>query len=78
MRSNLPYKVTKAAGGSGWSDIDLCAITLSGDHALAVEVKGWHTEAITLSHSREWPSMFYFTRPEATAGDPCGDRGPCL
>ena len=66
VRSNIPYKVTKAAGGAGWSDIDLCAYHPVRDHALAVEVKGWHTEAITPSYSRDWPSMFYFTRPEAT------------
>ena len=43
-------------------------------------MKGWHTEAITPSYSRDWPSMFYFTRPEATVairaalGDRAFDR----
>jgi hypothetical protein len=76
VRSNIPYKFIKATGGAGWSDIDLCAFHPVRGDALAVEVKGWHTEAITPSHSRDWPSMFYFTRPEATQAirEAIGDR----
>jgi hypothetical protein len=46
VRSNIPYKFAKGTAGAGWSDIDLCAFHPGTDHALAVEVKGWHTEAI--------------------------------
>ncbi len=66
VRSNIPYKLVAPSGGAGWSDIDLCALPpITGD-AVAAEVKGWHTEAITPSHLHEWPSLFHFTRDEAT------------
>ena len=67
VRSNVPYKFSPESGGAGWSDVDLCILhPLSGD-AAAVEVKGWHTEAIGPGHLRAWPNLFHFTRPEATA-----------
>ncbi len=66
VRSNLPYKFSKPTGGTGWSDLDLCAVHPRTGDAAAVEVKGWHTEAITPAHLHEWPSLFYFTREEAT------------
>ena len=66
VRTNLPYQF-RTDKGSGWSDIDLCVIHPRTGDAAAVEVKGWHTERITPSYLRDWPRLFYFTRPEATA-----------
>lgn len=65
VRSRVRYKYVKSSGGAGWSDVDLCGIT-PGGQAIAVEVKGWHTEKITRSHIDAWPNLFHFAeRPEA-------------
>jgi hypothetical protein len=65
VRSRVRYKYTTPDGGSGWSDIDLCGITPDG-RAIAVEVKGWHTEKFTGSYRENWPTLFHFAeRPEA-------------
>lgn len=66
VRTNIPYRFVTEKG-AGWSDIDLCVLNPCSGDAAAVEVKGWHTEAITPGYLRAWPSLFYFTRPEATA-----------
>jgi len=66
VRTNVPYRL-RTETGAGWSDVDICAINPHTNEALAVEVKGWHTERITPGHLRNWPSLFYFTRDEATA-----------
>ena len=64
VRTNVKYEY-RTAKGMGWSDVDLCILhPLTGD-AAAVEVKGWHMEAITPAYFRGWPSMLYFTRDEA-------------
>ncbi len=47
VRSNIPYKFVKHGGGAGWSDVDPCALHPTTGRALAMKVKGWHTEAIT-------------------------------
>jgi hypothetical protein len=66
VRSRVQYKYTTPGGGAGWSDVDLCGITSDGQ-AIAVEVKGWHTEKITASYIKDWPTMFHFSvRLEAT------------
>ena len=66
VRSRIRYKYTIPGRGAGWSDIDLCGITSDG-RAIAVEVKGWHTEKVTASYIKDWPALFYFAvRPEAT------------
>lgn len=61
VRSNVPYKPTS---NSTDSDVDLVMIHPDGRTA-AVEVKGWHTEAITMSTVREQPSLFGFVTKEA-------------
>jgi hypothetical protein len=66
VRTNIPYRF-RTDKGAGWSDIDLCVLHPRSGDAAAVEVKGWHTEAITPSSLRDWPRLFYFVRPEATA-----------
>jgi hypothetical protein len=64
VRTNVKYEY-RTAKGMDWSDVDLCILhPLTGD-AAAVEVKGWHMEAITPSYFRDWPSILYFTRDEA-------------
>jgi hypothetical protein len=65
VRTNILYQY-RADKGMGWSDIDLCVLHPRNGDAAAIEVKGWHTERITPSYLREWPRLFYFTRPEAT------------
>src|SRR5436305_35742 len=59
VRSRVRYKYTTPHGGSGWSDIDLCGIT-TDRRAIAVEVKGWHTEKFTGSYRKNWPALFHF------------------
>lgn len=67
VRSRVRYKYRVSGGGAGWSDVDLCGITADG-LAVAVEVKGWHTEKITVSYVKDWPALFYFAvRPEAAS-----------
>ena len=66
VRTTIPYEF-RTESGAGWSDIDLCVVHPRTGDAAAVEVKGWHTERITQSSLRSWPSLFNFTRPEATA-----------
>jgi hypothetical protein len=64
VRTNVKYEY-RTPKGMGWSDVDLCVLhPITGD-APAVEVKGWHMEAITPASFRDWPSMLYFTREEA-------------
>jgi hypothetical protein len=65
VRTNVRYRY-RADKGTGWSDIDLCVLHPRTGDAAAVEVKGWHTGPVTPSYLKEWPSMFYFTRPEAS------------
>lgn len=71
VKSNVRYQDRASNRGMGWSDVDLVVQhPISGD-AAAVEVKGWHTEAITPAYLKEWPQLFHFTRPaavEAVAG----------
>jgi hypothetical protein len=60
VRSRVPYR-----HGRNQSDIDLCGLRSDGE-AVAVEVKGWHGEAITPSYIKQWPDLFHFAeRPEA-------------
>ncbi len=75
VRSNTPYRVA-VGGGAGWSDIDLIIWHPKTDHAAAVEVKGWHTDAVTPGQLNAFPGFFHFTRPEATAAvhDVIGQR----
>ena len=75
VRSNTPYRVA-INGGAGWSDIDLVIWHPKTDHAAAVEVKGWHTDAVTPGQLNAFPGFFHFTRPEATAAvhDVIGQR----
>ena len=64
VRTNVKYEY-RTPKGMGWSDIDLCVLhPITGD-AAAVEVKGWHMEAITPSYFHELSSMLFFTRTEA-------------
>ena len=67
VRSRVRYKFKAPGGGAGWSDVDLCGIRPDGS-AVAVEVKGWHTEKVTASYIKDWPALFHFAvRPEAAA-----------
>lgn len=62
VRSNLQYRVP-----NGYSDVDLvCLNPISGD-AVAVEVKGWHTERVTMGTFTGWPNLLNFTTEAATA-----------
>jgi hypothetical protein len=64
VRTNVRYEF-RTDKGMGWSDVDLCVShPVTGDRA-AVEVKGWHTERISASYLRDFPSLFHFIRPEA-------------
>jgi hypothetical protein len=53
VRSNVPYSY-RTERGSGWSDVDLCVLHPRTGDAAAVEVKGWHTAAISPSYLRAW------------------------
>ena len=74
VRTNVPYRYATTQG-AGWSDVDLCGLNPQTDDAVAVEVKGWHTESITPGYlhasapgRRDYrSSLFNFTRPEASA-----------
>ena len=66
FETNIPYKF-RAQNGVGWSDVDLCVLHPRTGDAAAVEVKGWHTGRTTPSYLRAYPSLFHFTRAEATA-----------
>jgi hypothetical protein len=64
VRTNIKYEY-RTHKGMGWSDVDLCVLHPKTGDAAAVEVKGWHMEAITPVYLKGSPSMFFFTRPEA-------------
>jgi hypothetical protein len=64
VRTNVKYEF-RTAKGMGWSDIDLCVLNPVTGDAAAVEVKGWHREAVTPAYLAESSSLFFFTRPEA-------------
>jgi hypothetical protein len=66
VRTNLPYR-HRTANGVGWSDVDICALHPHTNDAVALEVKGWHTEAISPSYISRNPELFQFLREEATA-----------
>jgi hypothetical protein len=65
VRSNVRYR-HQAEKGTGWSDVDLCVLNPVTGDAAAVEIKGWHTEAISPAYVRAESSLFHFTRPAAT------------
>ena len=59
VRSNVPYWYAPTSGGGGWSDVDLVCVHPTEGEAAVVEVKGWHTEAVTPGTLRAFPELFH-------------------
>ena len=65
VRMNVPYR--PADGRNDSSDIDIVAVHPREDKkSIACEVKGWHTERLTMSYWKDWP-LLNFTCEPATA-----------
>jgi hypothetical protein len=65
VRMNVPYRPVGTRNDS--SDIDIVAIhPISGD-CVACEVKGWHTERLTMSYWQDWPLLNFTCEPATDA-----------
>lgn len=65
VRMNVPYRPTDTRKDS--SDIDIVALHPGGDgECIVCEIKGWHSERLTMSYWKDWP-LLNFTSPAATA-----------
>ncbi len=74
VRMNIPYRPTDTRNDS--SDIDIVAVHPQEDReVIACEIKGWHTERLTMGYWKNWP-LLNFTSMSATAAvrDLVGDR----
>ena len=65
VRANVPYRPT--GGRDDSSDIDIVALhPVSGD-CVACEVKGWHTERLTMSYWKDWPLLHFISEAATEA-----------
>jgi len=74
VRMNVLYRPTDARNDA--SDIDIVALHPRDDQkCIACEVKGWHTERLTMGYWKAWP-LLNFTSEPATAAvrELIGDR----
>jgi hypothetical protein len=62
VRTNVRYPVP-----NGYSDVDLLGLNPRTGDAVAVEVKGWHQEPLTMSTFTSWPNLLSFANDVATA-----------
>ena len=62
VRTNVRYPVP-----NGYSDVDLVGFNPRTGDAVAVEVKGWHNEPLTMGTFTSWPNLLNFANDAATA-----------
>lgn len=62
VRTNVRYPVP-----NGYSDVDLLGLNPRTGDAVAVEVKGWHQEPLTMSTFASWPNLLNFANDAASA-----------
>jgi hypothetical protein len=61
VRMNVPYRPPGSRNDA--SDIDIVAVhPVTGD-CVACEVKGWHTERLTMSYWKDWPLLNFTCEP---------------
>ena len=66
VRMNVPYRPTE--GRKDLSDIDIVAIDpLDDAKCIVCEVKGWHTERLTMSYWKDWPLLNFVSGPATSA-----------
>ena len=63
VQTNVPYR---PADSTNDSDVDIVALHGRTDECVVCEVKGWHTEDVTMSYWNAW-KLLGFTSAEATA-----------
>jgi hypothetical protein len=74
VRMNVPYRPADSRNDA--SDIDIVALHPDADKpCIACEVKGWHTERLTMGSWTSWPLLNFTSAPATSAvRELTGDR----